>query len=78
MALIASRQLEAPNQFVVDQPVPNVDASARVNESVTPEPPAAAATTAVWAELAGRLGPAVLLAVTWSRSVKPTSAVTGT
>ena len=40
--------------------------------------PVAAVTAAVGLELAGRLGPAVLLAVTWSRSVKPTSAVTGT
>ena len=37
-----------------------------------------AITAAVWAELAGWLGPAVLLAVTWSRSVKPRSAATGT
>ena len=41
-------------------------------------PPPAATTAAVWAELAGRLGPAVFVAVTWSRSVKPTSAATGT
>ena len=34
--------------------------------------PVAATTAAVWAELAGRLGPAVLLAVTWIRRVKPT------
>ena len=40
--------------------------------------PVAAVTAAVWAELAGRLGPAVLLAVTWSRRVEPTSAATGT
>ena len=40
--------------------------------------PVAAMTAAVAAELAGRLGPVVLLAVTWSRSVNPTSAATGT
>ena len=38
------------------------------NPVLTGTLPVAATTAAVWAELAGWLGPAVLLAVTWSRA----------